>query len=251
MSQQLSPSSPGDHLGWIQGWLFDLDGVITATAEVHRWAWAELLGAYFVKRGAHRYTEQDYFTFIDGKSRYDGVRSVLASRGISLPEGDQRDSASLDTICGLGNVKNALFLRRLETTGVRTYPGTLALIDTLIRLDRRVAVVSSSRNANVVLGAAGIVDRFHIVIDGCDAADSGLAGKPAADTYLRAAELLTLDPAACAVLEDAESGVRAGRNGRFGLVVGVDRGLGAPRLHAAGAQIVVAELDELLPMVDQ
>ena len=173
------------------------------------------------------YTDADYFAHIDGKPRLDGVRAMLASRGISLPEGTPGDAPALDTVAGLGNRKNAAFTAELAENGVRPYPGSLRFLDAAIAAGLAVAVVSSSRNAEPVLRAAGIRDRFEVVVDGEVAAAAGLPGKPAPDTYLHAAGLLGLGAADCAVFEDAHSGVQAGRAGAFGLVVGVDRGAGS------------------------
>jgi len=228
--------------------LFDLDGVLTPTADVHMHAWDAMFNAYLAQRGDQPpYTSRDYFDHVDGKPRYDGVRAFLASRGIVLPEGDPSDPADAETVCGLGNRKNAVFAQILETEGVRPYPGSVALLDALAPLGVAVAVVSSSRNAPAVLAAAGLADRFTVVVDGSVAAAEGLAGKPSPETFVRAAELLGTVPARSVVLEDAISGVQAGRDGGFGLVVGVDRGAGADALTAGGADLVVTDLAELVP----
>lgn len=227
--------------------LFDLDGVLTPTAEVHMHAWDSLFNGYLTERGsAEPYTAADYFEYVDGKPRYDGVRSFLASRGIELPDGTPDDAPELETICGLGNRKNAEFTHVLITDGVQPYPASVRLLDALAARGTKVAVVSSSRNAPAVLKASGLADRFEIVIDGEVAASEGLPGKPAPDTYLAAAERLGVGRERAVVFEDATSGVASGRAGDFGLVVGVDRGVGADALLASGADVVVAELDELL-----
>ncbi|SMQ68098.1 haloacid dehalogenase superfamily, subfamily IA, variant 3 with third motif having DD or ED/beta-phosphoglucomutase family hydrolase [Agreia sp. VKM Ac-1783] len=229
--------------------LFDLDGVLTPTADVHMSAWARLFSPYLASRGIDEpYTDADYFAYIDGKPRYDGVRSFLASRSITLPEGTPEDSPELETICGLGNRKNSAFTESLESDGVAPYPGSLRFLDAVTDEGILVAVVSSSRNAEPVLRAAGIRDRFDVVVDGLVAAREGLAGKPSPATYAYGAELLGLTPQQCVVVEDAHSGVQAGRDGKFGLVLGVNRGAGAPELLASGADIVVDDLDELLPL---
>ena len=231
----------------VDAWLFDLDGVLTPTAEVHMRAWNQLFNAFLRDRGvAEPYTDDDYFTYVDGKPRYDGVRSFLASRDITLPEGTPDDPASADTVCGLGNRKNAFFSDVLENEGVQPYPGSVALLDQLAAKGAEVAVVSSSRNAVAVLVAAGLSDRFEVVVDGNLAAAEGLAGKPAPDTYRRGAELLGADENRCVVVEDALSGVAAGRAGSFAHVVGVDRGVGRQALADAGADVVVADLAELV-----
>ncbi len=226
--------------------LFDLDGVLTPTAEVHMRAWDRLFNEYLAELGGHQpYTEADYFDYVDGKPRYDGVRSFLASRGITLPEGTPDDAADAETVCGLGNRKNAVFTAVLAADGVEPYPASVRLLDFLAARGTKVAVVSSSRNAPGVLAASGLADRFEIVIDGQVAAAEGIAGKPAPDTYLVAAERLGVGRERAVVFEDATSGVAAGHAGRFGLVVGVDRGAGADALTESGADVVVAELDEL------
>lgn len=228
--------------------LFDLDGVLTPTAEVHMRAWATLFTDYLTTHApdAAPYTDADYFDHVDGKPRYDGVRTMLASRGITLPEGDPSDSPDADTVCGLGNRKNAVFAAELEQNGVTPYPGSVAFLDAATGAGFEVAVVSSSRNAVPVLTAAGLRDRFTVIVDGEVAARDGLAGKPAPDTYLDGARLLGLTASECVVVEDAQSGVQAGRAGDFGLVVGVDRGVGADTLLAFGADFVVDDLAELV-----
>ncbi|KRE54604.1 HAD family phosphatase [Phycicoccus sp. Soil748] len=228
--------------------LFDLDGVLTPTAEVHMRAWDVMFNDYLRDRGDGQqpYTDADYFASVDGKPRYDGVRTFLASRGITLPEGTPDDSPEQETVCGLGNRKNAAFSQVLHDEGVTPYPASVVLLDRLAELGVAVAVVSSSRNAPAVLEAAGLADRFEVVVDGQVAAARGLPGKPAPDTFLYAAEQLGVPRERAVVLEDALSGVQAGRAGAFGLVVGVDRGAGAQELSDGGADLVVAELDELV-----
>ncbi len=227
--------------------LFDLDGVLTPTAVVHMAAWEEMFTAFLEPRGAEPYTEQDYFDHVDGKPRYDGVRDLLASRGITLPEGDPSDPADAETVCGLGNRKNDAFNEVLERDGVAPYPGSVALIEALAARGTKLAVVSSSKNAPAVLAAAGIDHFFPVVVDGQVATAEGLPGKPAPDTFIAAAERVGVPKERAVVLEDATSGVAAGRAGDFGLVVGVDRGAGVEGLTRAGADIVVADLDEILP----
>jgi beta-phosphoglucomutase family hydrolase len=228
--------------------LFDLDGVLTPTADVHMKAWRQMFSKYFEDHDVRPpYADADYFTFIDGKPRYDGVRAALASRGIELPEGDPTDEPGLETVCGLGNAKNALFDRMLRDEGVVAFPGTEVLLDTLVARDVFVAVVSSSQNARAVLDAAKLADRFKVVVDGKAARQAGLAGKPSAETYEHAAALLGIPAERAVVIEDAVSGVAAGRAGGFGLVVGVDRGAGGQALRDAGADIVVQDLTELMP----
>ena len=231
--------------------LFDLDGVLTPTADVHMRAWSRLFTPYLQSHGVDPYTEQDYFAYIDGKPRYDGVRSLLESRGIDLPQGTPDDAPDADTVCGLGNRKNAEFTAELTEHGVEPYPGSLRFLVTAIDAGLSVAVVSSSANATQVLRTAGILERFPVIVDGLVARQDGLAGKPAPDTYLDAASRFGLTPAECVVVEDATSGVEAGRNGAFGLVIGVDRGAGADALRAHGADVVVRDLDELVDQLPE
>jgi len=222
--------------------LFDLDGVVTPTAEVHMRAWAEMFNAYLESYGgpgdSSPYVDDDYFAHVDGKPRYDGVRDFLTSRG--LP-------ASEDLVVELGDRKNDAFNEVLERDGVTAYPGSVLLLDHLRDLGMPLAVVSSSVNAPAVLAAAGLADRFRTVVSGAVATELGLPGKPAPDTFLHAAAELGATAATSVVLEDAVSGVRAGAAGAFVLVVGVDRGVGASTLTEAGATMVVADLAELVP----
>ena len=225
--------------------LFDLDGVLTPTAEVHMRAWAEMFNEYLATvPGQAPYTDGDYFAHVDGKPRYDGVRDFLASRAIALPEGTPEDDEHRLTVCGLGNRKNSAFNEVLARDGVEPYPGSLAFLEAM-KEDFRFAVVSSSKNAPAVLAAAGLSDYFPVVVDGRVAAAEGIPGKPAPDTFHRAAELLGVSDAASIVVEDAISGVRAGAAGPFGLVIGVDRGVGEEALREAGADVIVQDLGEL------
>lgn len=226
--------------------LFDLDGVLTPTAAVHMRAWELMFRQYFAEHEiAPPYTDADYFTHVDGRPRYDGVRATLVSRGVHLAEGAPSDPPGTQTVCGLGNAKNALVNQLLAAEGVEPYPGSVRVVDGLQRRGVPMAVVSSSRNTPAVLEAAGLGGRFPVIVDGVVAAAEHLPGKPAPDTFLRAAELLGVPPARAVVVEDAVSGVAAGRAGGFGLVVGVDRGAGSTALTDAGADIVVRDLGEL------
>ncbi len=230
--------------------LFDLDGVLTPTAEVHMRAWSEMfndfLGSYAGDGDTAPYTDADYFAHVDGKPRFDGVRDFLASRNIDLAEGTPDDAPDQETVGGLGNRKNDAFNEVLDRDGVETYPGSLALLDHLRGLGLPLAVVSSSANAPTVLEVAGIADRFDTVVDGKVATEKGIPGKPAPDTFQHAAAALGVAVADAVVLEDAVSGVKAGVAGGFGLVVGVDRGAG-DALRDAGATLVVSDLAELVP----
>ena len=228
--------------------LFDLDGVLTPTAEVHMHAWRamfeELFAAWAIEPP---YTDDDYFRYLDGKKRYDGVASLLRSRDVEVPWGSPDDDPSADTVCGIGNRKNEVFARVLRAEGIGPYPGSIALVDRLVAAGVPVAVVSSSKNAEEVLAAAGIRDRFAVVMDGVIAERDGLASKPAPDVFVEAARMLGVDPARSAAVEDAVSGVASASAGGFGLVVGVDRGVGAEALRDAGAHVVV---DDLAAFVD-
>lgn len=233
--------------------LFDLDGVVTPTAEVHMRAWSAMFNDFLVlpdaPGGGDRspYVPDDYFAHVDGKPRYDGVRDFLTSRGIVLPEGEPADDVDALTVHGLGNRKDTAFNVVLEREGVEAYPGSVALLDHLADLGLPLAVVSSSRNAPAVLDAAGLADRFVTVVSGAVAEELGLPGKPAPDTFVHAAEVLGAPVESTVVLEDAVSGVRAGAAGGFAVVVGVDRGVGADVLTDAGATLVVSDLAELVP----
>jgi beta-phosphoglucomutase family hydrolase len=226
-----------------QGVLFDLDGVITPTAEVHMRAWSKMFNTYLNERSlkeqgiAEPYTDQDYFAYVDGKPRYDGVRSFLDSRGIAATD---------DVVTELGDRKNEVFGQLLRDEGVTAYPGSVRLLESLRDRGMPMAIVSSSRNAPDVLEAARMTHFFATVVHGGVAAEKGLAGKPAPDTFLEAARELGVPNDKAVVLEDATSGVAAGAAGKFALVVGVDRGAGADALTAAGADIVVRDLAELL-----
>jgi beta-phosphoglucomutase family hydrolase len=237
----------------IQACLFDLDGVLTETASVHAAAWKQMFDTYLRARAATTGEpfvpfdgQLDYDRYVDGKPRYDGVRSFLAARGIALPAGKPDDPPNAETIDGLGNRKNELVLAIIRKQGVKPYPGSVRYLDAVAHAGLRHAVVSSSTNCRDVLKAAGIEDRFDVVIDGVVAERERLAGKPAPDTFLAGARALGVAPAAAAVFEDALAGVEAGRAGRFGFVVGVDRTGQAQQLREHGANVVVGDLGELL-----
>jgi beta-phosphoglucomutase-like phosphatase (HAD superfamily) len=220
--------------------LFDLDGVLTPTAEVHMHAWRTMFEELFAQWGIEPpYTERDYFDHLDGKKRYDGVAALLRSRDVEVPWGDPSDPTSADTVCGIGNRKNDVFARVLRADGIAPYSG----------VDMPVSVVSSSKNAEEVLTAAGIRDRFPVVMDGVIAERDHLASKPAPDVFVTAARMMQVDPARSVAVEDAISGVQSAAAGGFGLVVGVDRGAGEDALLAAGADVVVSDLAEFVPEV--
>ena len=233
--------------------LFDLDGVLTSTATQHFAAWKETFDDLLRGRAQEQGTafvpfeQEDYLRSVDGMPRFDGVRNLLAARGVQLAEGDLDDPPDAVTVHGLGNRKNELVNAIIATEGVEVYDGSVALVRQLRAAGVDTAVVSSSRNCLAVLTAAGIVDLFDARVDGEVAAELGLPGKPAPDTYLEAARRLRVEPGEAVVVEDALSGVEAGRAGGFGLVVGVDRAGQAEALRAAGADLVVTDLAELLP----
>jgi len=233
--------------------IFDMDGVVTETATVHASAWKKLFDKYLQARadaGGDVFVEfdegSDYERYVDGKNRYDGVRSFLAARGIELPEGTPDDPPENDTVCGLGNRKDEYFRAWVEEKGVRAYESTVELIKGLKEQGVRIAIVTASRNADQILAAAGVAELFEKKVDGLVAAELGLAGKPDPATYVEAARMLGVDPAKAAVVEDALSGVESGSRGGFGLVVGVARAGQAEALRKAGADVVVADMGEFL-----
>jgi beta-phosphoglucomutase family hydrolase len=233
--------------------LFDLDGVLTPTAQVHKAAWEETFNAYLRQRSEHTGAPfvpfdpgPDYHTYVDGKARADGVRSFLASRGITLPEGAPDDSGGAETVNGLGNRKNAVLLAQLRERGVQPFPGSVAYLQAAQAAGLRRAVVSASANCREVVEAAGIADLLEVRVDGVTAREQKLRGKPEPDTFLAAAELLGVSPKQAAVFEDALAGVAAGRAGEFGFVIGVDRVGQADALRQHGADIVVRDLADLL-----
>jgi beta-phosphoglucomutase family hydrolase len=233
--------------------LFDLDGVLTRTASVHAAAWKEMFDAFLRDRSRQRgepfmpfEIATDYALHVDGRLRPDGVRTFLASRGIALPEGAVDDPPTALTVHGLGRRKNDVFLEVLQRDGVEVYEGSVWFVEAVRDAGLRRAVVSASRNCREALVAAGIEDLFEARVDGVVAAETGLRGKPAPDTFLAAASALGVEPARCAIFEDAIAGVEAGRAGAFGWVVGIDRVGQAEALRAHGANIVVADLSELL-----
>jgi beta-phosphoglucomutase family hydrolase len=237
----------------VRACLFDLDGVLTQTAKVHAAAWKEMFDGYLRERAAR--TDEpfvpfdpadDYGEYVDGKPRADGVRSFLASRGIELPEGGPDDPPGTETVAGLGNRKNETVLRMIREEGVDAYEGSVRYVRAAREAGLRRAVVSSSTNCHDVLVAAGIAELFEARIDGAVAERDGLPGKPAPDTFLAGARALDAQPAEAAVFEDALAGVEAGRAGLFGCVVGVDRMDHAEALREHGADVVVADLAELL-----
>jgi beta-phosphoglucomutase family hydrolase len=234
--------------------LFDLDGVLTATASIHASCWKEMFDAFLKKRAAKEgepFREfdiaTDYKKYVDGRRRYDGVRGLLESRDIALPEGRLDDPPEAETVCGLGNRKNEMVNEAIRTKGVKPFPGSVALVHHLRETGLKTAVVSASANCQTVLIGAGISDLFDVRVDGKIAAERELPGKPKPDTFLAAAKDLGVSPERAVVVEDAISGVQAGRAGNFGLVIGVAREGDAEALLNNGADITVNDLTEVLP----
>jgi beta-phosphoglucomutase family hydrolase len=233
--------------------LLDLDGVITDTASIHAACWKQMFDEYLQKRATQRGEAfrpfditTDYRLYVDGKPRYDGVRDFLASRGVRLPEGSPNDPPQAETVDGLGNRKNDLVNKIVEEKGVKPYEGSVELIHQLRHRGFKIAVVTSSQNCTAVLKAAKLDGCFDAQVDGNVIRAQHLAGKPAADSYLMAAKLLGVEPPRAVVIEDALSGVEAGSNGKFGLVIGVARKGNADELRRHGAHLAVNDLGELV-----
>lgn len=234
--------------------LFDLDGVLTDTASLHAQAWKQMFDEFLTRWcEAHDHPfqpfsiERDYLQYVDGKPRLEGVASFLESRRIVLPDGVAEDSPEQDTIHGLAKRKNELVLGLIRDSGVKPFDGSIRFVEHVRDQGLRTAVVSSSRNAGEVLRAAGIEDLFEARVDGIVAAELGLPGKPAPDTFVECARRLDTTPKRSIVVEDAVVGIQAGRLGGFGLVIGIDRGDNGARLEDEGADIVVADLGTLVP----
>lgn len=247
-----STSTSGEDAEKLDAVIFDLDGVVTNTAAVHARAWKRLFDDYLRKRADQAGETfkpfeigSDYPRYVDGKRREDGVRSFLASRDIKLPDGDADDPSTAETVRGLGKLKDGYFLKDLETNGVEIYPSSVRLIEKLKANDVLVALVSASRNVNSVLAGAGLSDLFEVRVDGLVADEMKLPGKPQPDTFLEAAKRLGVEASQAAIVEDALSGVEAGRSGGFGLVIGVDRIGQADALREHGADVVVKDLGDL------
>jgi beta-phosphoglucomutase family hydrolase len=235
--------------------LFDLDGVLTDTASVHNAAWKQMFDD-FLRERANRTgdpfvpfdPDDDYGQYVDGRPRADGVRTFLRSRSIELPEGEPDDPPSAETVYGLGNRKNAALQETIERDGVRVYEGSRDYLKAAAAAGLRRVVVSSSANTEQVLRVTGLLGFVEGRIDGVAIAERGLAGKPAPDTFVEGARCVGASPEQSTVFEDALAGVEAGRAGRFGFVVGVNRvnDEHARELREHGADIVVADLSELL-----
>jgi beta-phosphoglucomutase family hydrolase len=228
--------------------LFDMDGVVTKTAVVHAAAWKQMFDEFLRSQPGQAPFDsvKDYDAYVDGKPRLDGTESFLESRHINLPTGDPDDKPGTATVYGLSNRKNELVLEVLKRDGVEVYPGSRRYIDAVRGAGLKTAIVSSSANTEAVLAAGGVADLFDVRVDANVAKERGLHGKPAPDTFLEAARMLGTAAASAAVFEDALAGVAAGRAGKFGLVVGVDRVGQADELREHGANVVVKDLADLL-----
>lgn len=232
----------------IKACLFDLDGVLTDTAAVHRAAWKATFDPVLEAHGQHPFTEQEYDDYVDGKPRLDGVRDFFAARGIDLPEGGDDDPPDAETVHGIGERKNRDVLNRIQTDGVKVFPGSERYLKGAVDAGLRRIVVSSSANTADVLAVTGLDKYVEDRVDGVTIARSRMPGKPAPDSFLAGAKLAGVDAARAAVFEDATAGVEAGRRGGFGFVVGVNRQDDAhgQALHEHGADVVIADLGDLL-----
>lgn len=229
--------------------LFDLDGVLTDTASVHRKAWKQMFDAYLKAKYGNdfrEFTDNDYNQYVDGKPRQDGVRDFLASRDIRLPDGARDDGPDAETVWGLGNRKNAKVQAEIRRNGVDVYDGSRRYLQAAQRAGLRRIVVSSSANTAMVLEVTGLEQYIEGRIDGVTLAEQHISGKPAPDSFLAGAKLAGVLPSQAVVFEDAVSGVAAGHAGNFGFVVGVDRVGHAKALRENGADIVIQDLSELI-----
>ncbi|MFW5707207.1 MAG: beta-phosphoglucomutase family hydrolase, partial [Bacteroidota bacterium] len=234
-------------LSHIEALIFDLDGVITQTRKTHKKAWKEMFEQYFRENhpGQQSMTEEDYLVYIDGKPRYQGVKSFLESREIRLPFGNPDDAPGFNTVCALGNIKNQMFNEVLDRDGVEVYDDALEKLREWKKMGLKTAIVSSSKNCKKIMEAAGIEDLFDVRVDGVVAQDIGLSGKPDPDIFVESAQRLNVSEINSVVFEDATSGVKAGQMGYFGLVVGVNRFNNREALLQNGADIVIDNFSEL------
>jgi len=234
------------------GGIFDLDGVVTHTAEVHSRAWKKMFDEYLHEWSKKHDREQapfdmatDYPHYVDGKPRYQGAKSFFDSRGVELPFGEPSDPPNKETICGLGNRKNEIYRDLVNTDGVGIFDPTVDFIKDLRSRGKLIGLMSSSKNTRDIIQIAGLVELFDAVVDGVTAEEEGMRGKPHPDVYLRCAELLDLDPGRAFVVEDAASGVEAGSRGNFALVVGIAHGDQEQALKDAGADVVITDMTKL------
>jgi alpha,alpha-trehalase len=232
--------------------IFDMDGVVTDTAQAHARAWKQMFDDFLQARaesGGDSFVpfdiEGDYLKYVDGKPRFDGAKSFFESRGIHLPDGSAEDDPEQETVWGLSMRKQGYFLDALERFGAKAYDSTLALIDDLRAAGIATAIITASKNREAVLEAAGVGDVFDAAVDGLAAQQLGLQGKPAPDVFLEAARRVDAEPPRAVVVEDAQAGVAAGRAGGFGLVIGVDRAHQRDELARSGADAVVVDLAQV------
>jgi alpha,alpha-trehalase len=232
--------------------VFDMDGVITDSASVHAHAWKRMFDEYLAEhdrasaRSAAPFDADDYLRYVDGRPRDDGVSGFLASRGITLPRGNRSDPPEAETIWGLANRKNEAFLRTVENDGVKAFPSSVRLVESLQARGIGTAVISASRNAQTILDAAGVGSLFAVRVDGVELERLGLPGKPDPAMFVEATRRLGASPDRSVIVEDAIAGVEAGRRGQFALVIGVDRVGQADRLRKHGADVVVTDLAEVV-----
>ena len=231
-----------------EGAVFDLDGVITDTAVIHFRAWKETFDALLRDLHGEAFVpfehDRDYVPYVDGRPRYDGVAGFLSSRGIELPYGKVSDDPGTRSVCGVGNAKNDRFREIVDSGAIPVFASTMAIVDQLLDAGVKCGVASSSRNCRYVLRQAGLLDRFGTVVDGTDSKELGLAGKPAPDIFVTACERLSVSPQRSIMVEDAYSGVEAGRNGAFGLVVGIARNGDRDGLLERGAHVALTDMAE-------
>lgn len=247
MKNQINHSGENHATGKPSAVILDLDGVLTQTARTHREAWKEMFNLYINEKPSSHLpmSDDDYIKYIDGKPRYEGVRSFLQSRNIDLPFGSDDDLPGTATICSLGNLKNEIFLKLVESKGVDIYPNAVKQVKNWRSKGLKCGIVSSSKNCRTILAKVGITDLFESHIDGITLQERGLRGKPEPDMFIEAARELKTAPEQCAIIEDAISGVQSGTRGDFGLVVGVDRTGSKKELIENGADIVVDNLNDL------
>lgn len=257
-NKEINNQRPGISLDRYDAAILDMDGVITNSARTHAAAWKKMFDEYLQglnKKDSHEPEpfdpEDDYFRYVDGKPRYEGTKSFLESRQITLPRGSPDDPPDRETVSGLGNRKNRYFLKHLEKNGVDYYQGAVDLVKGVKDKGIKVAVISSSRNAKTVLDAAGIRSLFPVIIDGVYMAEKGLKGKPDPDIFLEAAKRLDTSPDRAMVFEDAASGVKAAKAGGFALVVGIDRTGKNRDLKKSGADMIVRDLSEIRRQIDE
>jgi beta-phosphoglucomutase-like phosphatase (HAD superfamily) len=231
--------------------IFDMDGVVTRTAELHVRAWKRLFDEYLEVRRTRGETHapfdpvRDYLAWVDGRPRYDGALSFLQARGVDIPFGDREDGPEAETACGLGNLKDQYFEEILSTEGVRVFESTVERIGELRHLGARTGLGTSSRHGGRIMRMVGIAHQFDVIADGNTVRERSLKGKPSPDLFLEAAREMGVEPSRTAIVEDAVSGVEAGVRGAFGRVIGVDRGGNREALERGGADIVVEDLDEI------